>query len=87
MHPSGHVIFRTYQFLDYMRQHNSFIAIALLKVNVFFLDLSWIQCPSRYYISVWYVMFYEVPAAVIMVCSVGIVVATTTGRNEVSTQN
>jgi hypothetical protein len=38
-------------------------------------------------LRVWYVMVYEVLAAVVMVCSVGTVVATTTGRNEEATQN
>jgi hypothetical protein len=32
-------------------------------------------------------MGYEVLATVVMVCSVGTVVATTTGRNEEATQN
>jgi hypothetical protein len=32
-------------------------------------------------------MLYEVFAAVVMVCSVGTVVATTTGRNEETSQN
>jgi hypothetical protein len=34
-----------------MRQHNTCIAIALVKVTVFSLDLSWIQCSSRYFIK------------------------------------
>jgi hypothetical protein len=47
----GSCDFRAHKFLDYMRQHNTCIAIGLVKVTVFGLDLSWIKCSSRYFIN------------------------------------